>query len=56
MKSKQEHQEPYGWLHFCGELYYQLDHPEDCKCSKEGEWVWYEKEGFDEELCDSAIP
>ena len=38
-----KHWAPYGWLHSCGELYYQLDHPVDCQCSEEGEWEWYEE-------------
>ena len=42
--AKSDYKAPYGWLHSCGELYYQLDHPVECKCLEDGHWEWYEKE------------
>lgn len=35
---------PYGWLHSCGRLFYQLDHPCECECGVDGNWEWYENE------------
>jgi len=35
--------EEYGWIHSCGMLHYQLDHPEACRfCNQIGFWNWYE--------------
>jgi hypothetical protein len=33
--------EEYGWIHSCGMLHYQLDHPGSCRfCNQIGLWVW----------------
>ena len=35
--------EEYGWIHSCGMLHYQLDHPGTCRfCNQTGFWNWHE--------------